>query len=41
MLYEKYADVIVDEYKLNVEQTLDAVLQALKEFDGTEKGEIE
>lgn len=41
VLYEKYADVIVDEYKLNVEQTLDAVLQALKEFDGTEKGEIE
>lgn len=41
VLYEKYADVIVDEYKLNVEQTLDAVLQALKEFDGTEKGKIE
>lgn len=37
VLYEKYADIIVDEYKLNVEQTLDAVLQALKEKNGTEK----
>lgn len=36
VLYEKYADIIVDEYKLNVEQTLDAVLQALKEKNGTE-----
>ena len=41
ILYEKYADVIVDEYKLNVEQTLDAVLQALKAFDGTEMGKVE
>jgi len=41
VLYEKYADVIVDEYKLNVEETLDAVLQALKSFDGTEKGKSE
>lgn len=30
-LYEKYADIIVDEYKLNVEETLEAVLQALEE----------
>ena len=37
VLYEKYADIIVDEYKLNVEQTLDAVLQALKEKNGTER----
>ena len=37
VLYEKYADIIVDEYNLNVEQTLDAVLQALKETNGTEK----
>ena len=41
VLYEKYADIIVDEYKLNVEQTLDAVLQALKEKNGTEKAEDE
>jgi len=41
VLYEKYADVIVDEYKLNVEETLDAVLQALKSFDGTETGKSE
>ena len=41
VLYEKYADIIVDEYKLNVEQTLDAVLQALKEKNGTEKSEDE
>ena len=41
ILYDKYADVIVDEYKLNVEQTLDAVLQALKAFDGTEMGKVE
>ena len=41
VLYEKYADIIVDEYKLNVEQTLDAVLLALKEKNGTEKAEDE
>ena len=41
VLYEKYADIIVDEYKLNVEQTLDAVLQALIEKNGTEKAEDE
>lgn len=41
VLYEKYADIIVDEYKLNVEQTLDAVLQELKEKNGTEKAEDE
>lgn len=40
-LYEKYADVTVDQYKLNVDQTLKAVLQALKEYDGTEKAKSE
>lgn len=28
-LYEKYADITVDEYKLNIEQTLEAVQNAL------------
>ncbi len=41
VLYEKYADVTVDQYKLNVDQTLKAVLQALKAFDGTEKAKSE
>ena len=40
-LYEKYADVTVDQYKQNVDQTLKAVLQALKSFDGTEKAKTE
>lgn len=40
-LYEKYADVTVDQYKLNVDQTLKAVLQALKAYDGTEKAKSE
>ena len=29
-LYEKYADVIVDEYQLNVEQTIEKIME-LKE----------
>ena len=41
VLYEKYADVTVDQYKLNVDQTLKAVLQALEAFDGTEKAKSE
>lgn len=30
VLYEKYADVIVDEYGLSIEETVDAVCEALK-----------
>lgn len=31
-LYEKYADVTVDEHGLNIEETLEAVQQALEEY---------
>ncbi len=31
-LYEKYADVIVDEYQLNVEQTVEKILELRNEF---------
>ena len=41
VLYEKYADVIIDEYKMNVDQTLKEVLRALNAFDGTEKAKFE
>ena len=41
VLYEKYADVIIDEYKMNVDQTLKEVLRALNAFDGTEKAKSE
>ena len=40
-LYEKYADVTVDQYKLNVDQSLKTVLKALEAYDGTEKAESE
>ncbi|MEI3339743.1 MAG: shikimate kinase [Eubacterium sp.] len=31
-LYEKYADITVDEHGLNIEETLEAVQQALEEY---------
>lgn len=31
-LYEKYADVVVDEYQLNVEQTVEKILELRNEF---------
>ena len=40
-LYEKYADVTVDQYKLNVDQSLKTVLKALEAYDGTEKAKSE
>lgn len=41
VLYEKYADVTVDQYKLTVDQSLKTVLKALEAYNGTEKAKSE
>ncbi len=41
VLYEKYADVTVDQYKLTVDQSLKTILKALEAYNGTEKAKSE
>lgn len=41
ILYEKYADVTVEQYKLTVDQSLKKVLKALEAYNGTEKAKSE
>ena len=41
VLYEKYADITVDQYKQSIEQTLKAVRKALEEKLGTETAVFE